>query len=54
MKVYELLCVCALAGAELAPERIERIATWNLSGSTGAKFFAWLSTMEFFRSRRAT
>jgi hypothetical protein len=31
MKVFELLCACALAGAELAPERIERIANWNLS-----------------------
>jgi hypothetical protein len=29
MKVFEFLC--ALAGAELAPERIERIANWNLS-----------------------
>jgi hypothetical protein len=29
MKVVEFLC--ALAGAELAPERIERIANWNLS-----------------------
>src|SRR5580700_6051998 len=26
---FELLC--ALAGAELAPERVERIANWNLS-----------------------
>jgi hypothetical protein len=31
MKVFELLCVCALAGAELAPERIERIVNWNLA-----------------------
>jgi hypothetical protein len=31
MKAFELLCVCASAGAELAPERIERIANWNLA-----------------------
>ena len=31
MKALELLCVCASAGAELAPERIERIASWNLA-----------------------
>jgi hypothetical protein len=31
MKAFELLCVCAVAGAELAPERIERITNWNLS-----------------------
>jgi hypothetical protein len=31
MKAFELLCVCASTGAELAPERIERIANWNLA-----------------------
>ena len=35
--VFELLC--ALAGAELAPERIERIANWNLSALDWGKVF---------------
>src|SRR5580658_1500918 len=38
MKVFELLCVCALAGAELAPERIEHIASGNLSALDWSEF----------------
>ena len=38
MKVFDLLCVCALAGAELAPERIERIANSNLSALDWSEF----------------
>jgi hypothetical protein len=34
--VFEFLC--ALAGAELAPERIERIANWNLSALDWSEF----------------